>query len=39
LLLITSQHHIKNTDWSENEGQLTAFVETIAENGKIIMEG
>ena len=39
LLLITSQHHIKNTDWSENEGQLAAFVETIAENGKIVMEG
>lgn len=39
LLLITSWNHVQNTDWSENEGQLSAFIEAIAKDGRVIREG
>ena len=39
LLLITSMEHVENTDWSENEGQLAAFIDAIAANGRVLKEG
>lgn len=39
LLLITSLEHVENTDWSEHEGQLAAFIDAISKNGAIIKEG
>jgi len=39
LLLITSMEHVANTDWSENEGQLAAFIDSIVQNGTVLKEG
>jgi len=37
--LITSMEHVANTDWSENEGQLAAFIDSIVQNGTVLKEG
>lgn len=36
LLVITSVQHIDETTWSQEEGQLSAFVEVVRVQGKII---
>jgi len=36
LLVISSIKHIEDTDWSENEGQLSKFVHFVRERGEII---
>jgi len=28
--------HIENTDWAESEGQLSRFLESVRNHGKII---
>ena len=36
LIVITSIDHIENTDWTEDEGQLSRFVKAVRNHGKII---
>jgi len=36
LVVISSIDHIENTDWAENEGQLSEFLESVRNQGKII---
>ena len=38
LVVISSIDHIENTDWAENEGQLSEFLESVRNQGKIIQE-
>ena len=39
LLVISSVEQIKNTDWSEGEGQLSKFVDSVIESGQIVTGG
>ena len=36
LVVISSIDHIENTDWAEDEGQLSRFLESVRNHGKII---
>ncbi len=36
LIVISSINHIENTDWAQNEGQLSRFLESVRNHGKII---
>jgi len=36
LVVISSIDHIENTDWAEGEGQLSRFLESVRNQGKII---
>ncbi len=36
LVVISSIDHIENTDWAEDEGQLSQFLESVRNHGKII---
>ena len=36
LVVISSIDHIENTDWAENEGQLSEFLKSVRNQGKII---
>ena len=36
LIVISSIIHIENTDWAQNEGQLSSFLESVRNHGKII---
>ena len=36
LVVISSIDHIENTDWAEGEGQLSRFLESVRNHGKII---
>ena len=36
LVVISSMDHIENTDWAESEGQLSRFLESVRNHGKII---
>jgi len=36
LVVISSIDHIENTDWAEDEGQLSRFLESVCNHGKII---
>ncbi|MDC0340705.1 AAA domain-containing protein [Candidatus Poseidoniaceae archaeon] len=38
LVVISSIDHIENTDWAEDEGQLSEFLESVRNQGKIIQE-
>ena len=37
--MISSVEQIKNTDWSEGEGQLSKFVDSVIESGQIVTGG
>lgn len=36
IVVISSIEHIENTDWAEGEGQLSRFLESVRNQGKII---
>ena len=36
IVVVSSIDHIENTDWAEGEGQLSRFLESVRNHGKII---
>jgi len=36
IVVVSSINHIENTDWAEGEGQLSRFLESVRNQGKII---